>query len=72
MSLRLKLAILSAVLVAVAVGVVTLSSSRLIGNRLHEEVDRSLMETASQADNLVGVRNRPIARRPELQQAAGA
>lgn len=68
MSLRLKLAILSAVLVAVAVGVVTLSSSRLIGDRLHEEVDRSLMETASQADNLVGVRNRPIARRPELQR----
>lgn len=64
MSLRLKLALLSAALVALAVSVVTFTSSTLIGNRLDQEVDRSLVDAATRAETLVPGRGRPSRPRP--------
>ncbi|MEZ5382795.1 MAG: HAMP domain-containing sensor histidine kinase [Microthrixaceae bacterium] len=59
MSLRLKLALLSAGLVALAVGVVTATSSRLIGNRLAEEVDQSLVDAVAEVDTAAATQARP-------------
>lgn len=64
MSLRLKLALLAAALVAFAVGAVTVTSSRVIADRLNSEVDRSLADAVTQAESALPERGRPSPPRP--------